>query len=228
MRFNPKATPFFLLSVFHLAALLADWTLVGQITKPLLIPSLFLYFVRTTPKSPLNGYIKAALVFSFLGDTLLIFSGNNAWFFLAGLLSFLLAHVVYLLVNMSAVTVLEKGFKPQWQDIPFMLYGLAMFSVVKPGLGNMYAPALLYTVIICLMAITARKRWKRTGSDSFWLIMAGALFFVLSDSILAYNRFVAQASWGTPAIMATYLTAQFLLIEGYREFILKVKNPEAN
>jgi len=140
----------------------------------------------------------------------------------------LLAHVVYLLVNMSAVTVLEKGFKPQWQDIPFMLYGLAMFSVVKPGLGNMYAPALLYTVIICLMAITARKRWKRTGSDSFWLIMAGALFFVLSDSILAYNRFVAQASWGTPAIMATYLTAQFLLIEGYREFILKVKNPEAN
>lgn len=222
MTFSRKLLPFILLSLIHLLALLLENDLAGMVTKPLLMPSLLFYFLATTSKSPLNNHISAALVFSFLGDTLLMFADRNDLFFLTGLISFLIAHVVYIIINMSAKNVYEKGLKPQWQDIFFLLYGLIMFSIIKSGLGDMYFPALVYTVIICLMAVTARKRWRKSDSTSFWLVMVGAGFFVLSDSLLAVNKFLGEFKMSGPAIMITYLLAQFLLIEGYKKFVQKL------
>lgn len=224
MTFSKKLLPFILLSLIHLIGLFLENSTIDMVTKPLLMPSLLFYFLGTTTKTPLNSYIAAALVFSFLGDTLLMFQGQNGLFFLAGLVSFLIAHIVYILVSMSAKNVYEKGLKPQWQDIFFVIFGLVMFSIIKGGLGEMYFPALAYTVIICLMTITARKRWKKASSDSFWLVMIGASFFVVSDSLLAINKFVGEFDFNGPAIMVTYLLAQFLLVEGYKRFIEKLSN----
>ncbi|NVJ47675.1 MAG: lysoplasmalogenase [Cytophagia bacterium] len=222
MTFSKKLLPFILLSLIHLIGLFMENSTIDMVTKPLLMPSLLFYFLTTTQKSPLNIYISIALVFSFLGDTLLMFVEQNDLFFLTGLIGFLIAHLVYIIINMSAKNVYEKGLKPQWQDIFFVLFGLVMFSIIKGGLGEMYFPALVYTVIICLMAITARKRWKKSDSESFWLVMIGASFFVVSDSLLAINKFVGEFTMSGPAIMITYLVAQFLLVEGYKKFIEKL------
>lgn len=222
MKVDKKLLPFILISVIHLMSLAGGLALAVMITKPLLIPSLLFYFLGTTPSSPLNRYISIALFFSFLGDTLLMFSDGNSTFFLTGLISFLLAHMVYIIVSMSAKNVYEKGIKPQWQDLPFLFFGLLMFSALKDGLSEMYFPALAYTVIICLMAIMARKRWKKSDNESFWLVMIGASFFVISDSILAINKFVGEFEMSDLAIMTTYLLAQFLLVEGYKRFVQKL------
>lgn len=222
MTFSKKLLPFILLSLIHLIGLFMENSTIDMVTKPLLMPSLLFYYLTTTQKSPLNTYISIALVFSFLGDTLLMFVEQNDLFFLTGLIGFLIAHLVYIIINMSAKSVYEKGLKPQWQDIFFVLFGLVMFSIIKGGLGEMYFPALVYTVIICLMAITARKRWKKSDSESFWLVMIGASFFVVSDSLLAINKFVGEFTMSGPAIMITYLVAQFLLVEGYKKFIEKL------
>jgi len=219
MTFSKKLLPFIFLSLLHLIGLFLDNSSIDMITKPLLMPSLLFYFLGTTKKSPLNRYISIALIFSFLGDTLLMFVGENDLFFLAGLVGFLIAHIIYIIINMSAKNVYEKGLKPQWQDIFFVIYGLFMFTFIKNGLGEMYFPALIYTVIICLMAITARKRWGKSDSESFWLVMLGASFFVVSDSLLAVNKFVGEFDMSGPAIMITYLLAQFLLVEGYKRFV---------
>ena len=219
MTLSRKLLPFILLSFTHLIGLFISELPIDTITKPLLMPSLLFYFLGTAPQSPLNIYVSIALIFSFLGDTLLMFVEQNELFFLTGLISFLIAHLVYIIINMSTKNAYEKGLKPQWQDIFFVLFGLVMFSVIKGGLGEMYFPALVYTVIICLMAITARKRWKKSDSTSFWLVMLGASFFLISDSLLAYREFVQEFPFNKQAIMFTYLLAQFLLIEGYKKFV---------
>lgn len=219
MIFSKRLLPFIFLSLVHLIGLFISELPVETITKPLLMPSLLFYFLATAPQSPLNKYVSIALIFSFLGDTLLMFVEQNELFFLTGLISFLIAHLVYIIINMSTINTYEKGLKPQWQDIFFVLFGLAMFSVIKGGLGEMYFPALVYTVIICLMATTARKRWKKSDSTSFWLVMLGASFFLISDSLLAYREFVQEFPFHKQAVMLTYLTAQFLLIEGYKKFV---------
>lgn len=222
MIFSKKLLPFILLSFIHIIALTTGNSTMDMVTKPLLMPALIFYFVGTTSASPLNRYITIALFFSFMGDTLLMFQGENELFFLGGLVSFLIAHVVYIIINMSAKNVMEKGLKPQWQDIIFVIYGLAIFSVIKNGLGEMYIPALVYTVIICLMAITARKRWKKSDNESFWFVMMGACSFLASDSLLAVNKFVGEFQMDRPAIMITYLLAQYLMIEGYKRFVNKL------
>lgn len=193
-------------------------------SKPLLMPALAFYFYQSVPKTPLNRFVLGALLFSFLGDTLLIFASYDKIFFILGLITFLLAHLIYIVINMNTMEQAGKGFKLQWQDVPFFLFGLIIFSVVKKDLGDMYFPALGYTVIICIMTLTARKRWKRTDMKSFWLVMIGALLFLTSDSFLAVNKFMEPIPQSDLIIMSTYLVAQFLLIEGLIVFIKRLKS----
>lgn len=222
MTLSRKLIPFLLLSLIHLVSSFIENEELGMITKPLLIPALMYYFVGSTAKSPLNYFVLAALIFSFLGDTLLMFAENNELFFLIGLVSFLIAHIIYIIINLNAKVIAERGIKPQWQDIPFVFYGLFMFTIIKDNLGEMYIPALIYTVIICLMIITARKRWKKSDDRSFWLVVVGAGLFLISDSLLAIDKFDGAFQLSELAIMTTYLLAQLLMIEGYKSFINKM------
>lgn len=71
-----------------------------------------------------------------------------------------------------------------------------------------------YIFVISIMAILAAYRYKRVNLYSFRLIYWGALFFVISDSALAYNKFVEPFSFSGVLIMATYMIAQYLITLG--------------
>ncbi|GAB5525736.1 MAG: lysoplasmalogenase [Roseivirga sp.] len=215
--------PYLFIGLLNLIACAFGQSDIQMFTKPLLMPALAFYFYQSVPATPLNRFVMAALFFSFLGDTLLMFSDYNSLFFTIGLATFLLAHLVYIIINMNAVEEAGKGFRLQWQDIPFILFGLIIFSIVKKDLGEMYFPALGYTVIICIMTMTARKRWKRTDMNSFWLVMSGAIFFLVSDSLLAINKFMEPIPQADLLVMSTYLIAQFLIIRGLIVFIKKIR-----
>jgi uncharacterized membrane protein YhhN len=129
------------------------------------------------PKTVLSKFVNAALFFSLLGDVFLIFSDEQPLFFLLGLGSFLLAHLVYIFLNLNLVNTEDRKLKFKWHDLLFGIYGLFMFSFIRPDLGDMMIPALIYTVVICIMGITASKRWGRTDKASFWYIMIGAFFY---------------------------------------------------
>ncbi len=226
MKSQKHLAPFLILALLELSGRLLGSEEITWVTKPLLMPALMLFFVQSAPKTPLNTYILAALFFSFLGDTLLMLVPRSEYFFMAGLGSFLLAHLIYIVINMSAITEGERGFKPQWQDLIFVAYGLGIFSLINNDLGSMYIPVVIYTVVICLMAITARKRWKKTDNQSFKLVLSGAILFVISDSILALDKFYKPFETAGFLIMLTYLAAQFLLVKGFIVFIQKIR-PEA-
>ena len=210
--------PYLLVALVNLIACGMGDDTIRMITKPLLMPALAFFFIKSAPQTVLSRYVLAALLFSFLGDVLLMFTGENSLFFTLGLASFLLAHLVYIVINISAVNAPASGFKVQWQDLPFFLYGFVIFGFLKDDLGSMYFPALAYAVVICIMGLTARKRWKRTDNASFWYVMCGAMAFLISDTLLAFNKFSSPILQADLWIMSTYIIAQFLIIRGLIAF----------
>lgn len=192
---------------------------MADFTKPLLMVGLMIYFNNEVPKTVLSKFVNAALFLSLLGDVFLIFSDAQPIFFLLGLASFLLAHLVYIFLNLNLVDTEDRKLKFRWHDLLFGIYGLVIFQQIKPGLGDMMIPALLYTIVICIMGITASKRWGKTDKTSFWWIMIGAFFFIISDSILAINQFGTPFPQAGFLIMLTYIIAQFMIVKGIVGFI---------
>ncbi|WP_421978182.1 lysoplasmalogenase [Roseivirga seohaensis] len=224
---TPKTLlPFFAFAFLHLLAKLMDFPTMADFTKPLLMVGLMIYFNNEVPKTILSKFVNAALFLSLLGDVFLIFSDAQPIFFLLGLASFLFAHLVYIFLNLNLVDTEDRKLKFRWHDLLFGIYGLVIFQQIKPGLGDMMIPALLYTIVICIMGITASKRWGKTDKASFWWIMIGAFFFIISDSILAINQFGTPFPQAGFLIMFTYIIAQFMIVRGIVEFIKGLKASE--
>ena len=185
------------------------------------MPALIFHVYQASPEYLLKKFLLAALAMSFLGDVFLMFDGSGSSFLL-GLGSFLIAHLFYAFIFFNATEHLERKFKLQWQDFLFVIYGLVIFTTIKDGLGSMYIPALVYTVVICLMGVTARKRWKKVNGESFWLVMIGAALFMVSDSLLAINKFYKAFDTADFLVMLTYLAAQLLIARGLIIFLQKI------
>lgn len=87
----------------------------------------------------------------------------------------------------------------------------------------MQFPVLMYAIIITVMAIMAVNRYGKVNIFSFKLILYGALFFLLSDSALAVNKFAQPIPQAGVLIMGTYMIAQYLIVYGtvVRELVVK-------
>ncbi len=104
-------------AVAVLAGLLLDLPSLYIAAKPLLMVTLLLYFVFASKGYPSwRYYVMAALVFSWAGDVFLI-SGD--WF-IAGLVSFLVAHVFYIIAYQqtgAARGELRRAGYPEIRDL---------------------------------------------------------------------------------------------------------------
>ena len=182
------------------------------ISKPLLMPVLILFFVTSVKmKSGTQYYlILAALFLSWCGDVLL-----QANLFIPGLVSFLLAHVCYILYFKQAGNN-RKGLiqtKPLL-ILPVMLYIVLLLVLLFPYLQQLKIPVILYSItigVMLLMAMNTRHQFNHTAS---FLFISGAFLFVLSDSLLAINLFVENHWVMSLSVMATYAAAQYLIVKG--------------
>lgn len=176
------------------------------VLKPLttiLIIALALW-AAPSPATLYSVAIAIGLVFSLGGDIFLMLPKDR---FLAGLISFLLAHVAYIVAFVSA-----EGFHLAPVALGLLaLYGVSLFQQLWPGLGRMKVPAFVYMIAILVMAWQAGGLWQATGQSNHMLAAIGALFFILSDSILAYNRFRRPFTAARPIILGTYYFAQWLI-----------------
>jgi len=200
--------------------------LLWMVTKPLIMISLIYYFINTVEESPINKLVTFALGCSLIGDIALMFQQKDTLFFMIGLGFFLLAHVGYAFINYNLVNDSQRKIKLMWQDIPIIIAGFGVFLLIKDGIDDLRIPVLCYIVVISFMTITARQRYNRSDNQSFWLIMSGALFFLLSDTLLAMNKFLEPIENERIWIMATYIIAQFLIVKGIVVFVQKIQ-PEA-
>jgi len=201
--------------------------LLKSIFKPLIMVWIAAYFVvnLTVRYHPVVVPTLLAFLFSWIGDIALLFSGSI--FFLSGLSSFLVSHLFYIMVfhriegNLSG-SLLWKN--PVW-ILPLVLYGGIILGVILPLVGfSMKVAVLLYTGTILTMAATALNRKGRVPGRSFVLVLVGALLFVTSDSLIAFNRFVDKIPWSGFLVMSTYMTAQLLIMCGLLLQVNQKKN----
>jgi uncharacterized membrane protein YhhN len=203
---------FVVVSIGELTSEVTDITLLHQVMKPLIMISLIGYY--TTSVTARSGIVIGAMICSLAGDVLLM----NPDYFIPGLVAFLLSHILYIFAYRQH----------QWEEsgnvltgvhrtrlaFPILLAGTGLVVILYPSLGDLKIPVIVYATVITVMAMTALFRYGKTNQKSFWLIFAGAILFMMSDSILAVNKFLSPIENGGLWIMLTYITAQYLIVSG--------------
>jgi uncharacterized membrane protein YhhN len=152
-----------------------------------------------------------ALLFSLIGDVLLMFTEHNSLFFIFGLIAFLLAHVMYILVFLKHRNKTRKSLV---FIIGLLIYGSGLFYLLKDGLGDMLIPVSVYMFVILTMATTAFLRKGAVTHQSYNFMFLGAVLFMISDSLLSFNMFYKTIPLASFSIMFTYALAQFLIVIG--------------
>lgn len=174
--------------------------------KPLTI--LLVIAIALQPQHPTTALYRyaviAGLIFSLVGDIFLMLPDD--WF-MQGLVSFLAAHICYIVAFLS-----ESGRTLSGLDlIPFLLYGALMLRLLWPHLGKLKAPVIVYMLAILLMGWAAASRWLIVGQEGSRLAFIGAVLFIISDSVLALDRFKGRFRSAQLLILSTYFTAQWLI-----------------
>jgi len=174
--------------------------------KPLTTSLILLLALLTSP-SDTQFYkfaIIAGLVFSLAGDIFLMLPTDR---FVSGLVSFLIAHLAYIIAFASAT-----GFYFSiWALLPFLLFGVFIFTVLVSGLGDKKIPVAVYIVVIVVMTWQALGLWLYTDQTRALLAFLGALLFLISDSVLAINRFKQPFKSARLVNLSTYYAAQWLI-----------------
>ncbi len=187
--------------------------LLLQCSKPVIMLSLMAYYyVGAEQRSVL---FLASMFFCWLGDVWLMF--QPPIFFMLGLGSFLIGHVGYTLSYRQLMR--ETGtplMGPQRVrfSLPIVLFGTGLVVVLYPVLGELKIPVMIYALVITVMTLTALFRFGLTSTKSFVFIFGGAILFMISDSILAINKFREPLPYASHYIMSTYMLAQYLIVKG--------------
>jgi uncharacterized membrane protein YhhN len=102
-----------------------------------------------------------------------------------------------------------------------VIYYAALITFLSPHLGDMKLPVLIYGIVISVMFMLAMHMlFIKNKSAGQWM-MTGALMFVISDSVLAINRFYQSFEMAGAIIMLTYGLAQLFITEGAIQYIRK-------
>ncbi len=194
--------------------------LLQWFSKPLILPFLFLYFqteIRNI-SSPLIKWMYAALFFSWCGDVLLMFQAKEELFFILGLSAFLLAHIFYILF-FHFIRLKEKLPFNSIFLLAVMLYYAGLMSWLSPYLGPLTLPVRVYGIVISLMGMMAMHMTGLLQKKAGWSMLTGAVLFVLSDSVLAINKFYQSFDAAGIVVMLTYGAAQFYIVKGAIEYL---------
>ncbi len=213
--------------IFSLAVLLAlaDWYALEHniawlrySSKPLVIIALGAWLLVQPIGFSTLFWFFLALVFSLSGDAWLLAPPR---FFMAGLVSFLLAHVSYIIAfNRQELPPIS------WPIISMVLFFVGMGVFILPlliinirkraGTRKLQGAVVTYYIVLSLMAFSAtttlyRPAWERQTAA---LVAIGGLLFFFSDFMLAFDRFVRPVNHGRLIVHVTYHLGQFGLMLG--------------
>jgi uncharacterized membrane protein YhhN len=202
-----------LIGALNILSATIEQTMLRTVTKPLLMPMLMLYVFSQTHILIRNKLI-FILIFAWLGDLFLLIPGNSPLYFQLGLGSFLVMQIAYIRLFSSQSSAGYFDLR-QWFSlpiIPVLIYVIGFLAFLLPLISAaLYIPVSLYALALGAMLYSAFLRKK---DSSYYLIFIGAIFFVISDSLLALAKFYFSFSGNSIYVMLTYILAQLLLILG--------------
>ncbi len=196
---------FFTVSMLDIIGVAFNNSLLRTIFKPLIMLSLMaLYYFSANKK---NNWYLVALLFSFFGDVLLMDKNN---LFLFGIAAFLVTQLIYVYIIIKQLKK-PSFFHKYLYAFLFVNYVVYLLTLLKPNLGELFYPVLVYGIAISVFGLVATLNYvtKRTAPALF--LMLGAILFVASDSMIALHKFHEPKSFYPIAIMITYVLAQYLI-----------------
>jgi len=192
-----------------LAIASAPWALamplLNFIFKPL---ATLIVIAHAWPRSAdvpvVRRWVLAGLVFSLGGDVALLWPQQG---FLPGLVSFLLAHLAYLVA-------FTRVYRLAAWPMAFVAYALVAGFILWrlwPGVpAALQIPVVAYVLCLAAMAAQAAVLWRR-GADRGALLALGGALFVASDALLATNKFAGPLPLASLWILGTYWSAQWCI-----------------
>ena len=194
---------FFCFAIFFLVTLNLRPYPFSYVIKSIPVLSLSLLTLFNI-KGTRGTLISIGLLCSGAGD--IILELDRSGYFTYGLVAFLIAHIFYI----SAFITKPKLQKLRsFIALSMIVYGYIIGYLLIPNLGDMTIPVMVYLCVIVVMGISAS-----IGGSIHYLVIAGACLFILSDSIIAINRFLAPVPYSSFWIMITYYPAQFCIAVG--------------
>ncbi len=217
MRTKILSALYFLAAILFIFPQLRPPFLTDVISKGLIILVLIVLFLASSGKVSTwsQRMMFIGLFFSWIGDIVLEIDQNQEIMFMAGLAFFLLAQVSYFIVFIMTHGKGQPVKKLIMMILPVVIYGVFLLAFLYRDLGEMRLPVVIYALVILAMLSAAITREGKTGIASFWLVLAGAALFVLSDSLLAVNKFSYAIPAAPVLIMSTYVIGQFLIVIGF-------------
>lgn len=171
------------------------------IFKPLTMLAIILLaiFNLSSPPTFYQKMIIIGLIFSTVGDVFLIDSRR----FVQGLISFLLAHICFIIAFFSTPNLPSLIF--------YLAYVTFFLSLLWKHLGNLKIPVIIYSLALALMSWFALSRYFEINDQKSLFAFLGSVSFVASDSLLAFNKFKSPFPFAEILILSTYFLAQWLI-----------------
>jgi uncharacterized membrane protein YhhN len=188
-------------AIITIYAKLREKYLLQYIFKPLtmLVIILIAFLNSGTPMTFYQQMIIAGLIFSTIGDVLLIDSRR----FVQGLLSFLAAHTCFIFAFYST---------PNFIGLVFYLVYVAVFlTVLWKHLNKLKLPVIIYSLALAAMSWLALSKMIEHQNQQTFYAFLGSIFFVVSDSLLAFAKFKSPFRFAEVLILSTYFLAQWLI-----------------
>jgi len=173
--------------------------------KPMIVLSLIVLYTVSIKKK--NYYYLVALLFSFLGDVFLL---DKDGYFLLGIGSFLITQILF------AKIIIGQLKRPNLKQIvtsilPFAAYLILLITILWGDLREFLIPVIIYGTTISVFGMLSLLNHQVSKTPRSRLLLFGALLFIVSDSMIAFNKFHAPAIIYPLAIMVTYILAQYLI-----------------
>lgn len=180
--------------VFKLNSTMTLFFVFKPLTTLLIIAALVQFGCRDN--KPLYGAILAGLCACLLGDVFLL---DDAYF-VFGLASFLIGHLLFALAFMSL-----GGFKSYWWLLVVLGgIGVVLYAYLLPELGALWWPVLIYITVIVLMAWQGVNLFLWRKSATTVCIAVAVILFMISDSFIAINKFTHPFEASILVVLSTY------------------------
>ena len=197
-----------LVTALDWAAVQRQWVRVERVAKPLVIVVLaWLAVTMGATDHDVGPFLLVALGFSLVGDVFLL--GTKAVDFSGGLVAFLVAHIAFVLAFLALGVELRWALVGLFVAVPLSLTAgrRIVRAATHEGGAALGGAVTAYLVVIVAMVIAA----SGTGLP---IVFLGGLAFMLSDTVLALDRFVGPRSNARMIVIVTYHLGQVLMVVG--------------
>jgi len=207
----------FVFAVLEALAMWKNWNGLEYVAKPAVMICLFAWLYLNTGLQGLTLWFGVGILFSLVGDVLLMISLDRMFIF--GLVAFLFAHISYLIGFQNELATVTA-----WSFLLIIILSVSAVRVIRRIVSSILAkgqtrlvnPVILYSIVVTVMlyaAMTTISNPTWSTSASFY-VSVGAFLFYISDLILAWNKFVTPIKNGRVLNIAAYHLGQIGLIAG--------------